>query len=232
MRMLIAGVRMVPMARAAKPTVADWKDDFLFVGNQPALDLVNTGLVMRGEPVELIADFAALVRWFQAAGLLGRDQARRLEQRWARSPEGARLVAFVRRLREMLRAEILRREAGRSIRPEVFETLNRLLAEHPMRSRLGKREGAPSIESYFEPERPDDLLAPLAYAVARLFAELPSDRVRKCASCVAQFYDSSKKGNRRWCSMQICGNREKVAAYAARQRRVARRPSYRRLETV
>src|SRR5438309_9482099 len=31
------------------------------------------------------------------------------------------------------------------------------------------------------------------------------------------FHDISKKGTRRWCSMQLCGNRLKVAACAARR---------------
>ena len=33
------------------------------------------------------------------------------------------------------------------------------------------------------------------------------------------FHDTSKKGTRRWCRMRLCGNRMKVAAYAAWQRR-------------
>jgi len=54
--------------------------------------------------------------------------------------------------------------------------------------------------------------------VATLFAEADRNRVRKCGQCVLHFHDTSKKGIRRWCSMRLCGNRLKVAAYAARQR--------------
>ena len=39
-------------------------------------------------------------------------------------------------------------------------------------------------------------------------------RVRKCACCVGHFFDTSEKGTHRWCSMGLCGNRLKVAAYA------------------
>lgn len=197
---------------------ADWRGGFLFIANQPILDLVNTALVMKGEQLELIPDFAALLRWFRAAGLVSREDARRLEQRWARSTQGAQVASTVRHLREMLRQEVLRRQAGRRLRPKTLETVNRVLASHPMKTRLRKADADPRLETYFAPSRPEDLLAPLADAAARLFAEIPRERVRKCASCVAHFYDNSKKGNRRWCSMQLCGNREKVAAYAARQR--------------
>ncbi|PYU38741.1 MAG: hypothetical protein DMG54_29400 [Acidobacteria bacterium] len=62
------------------------------------------------------------------------------------------------------------------------------------------------------------MFAPLAHSAATLFATVDHKRVRKCAQCVLHFYDTSKKGTRRWCSMQLCGNRLKVAAYAARRR--------------
>jgi predicted RNA-binding Zn ribbon-like protein len=65
---------------------------------------------------------------------------------------------------------------------------------------------------------PEDLFAPLAYGAASLFANVDRERVRKCANCIGQFYDTSNKGTRRWCSMKLCGNRLKVSAYADRQR--------------
>ncbi|PYX60939.1 MAG: hypothetical protein DMG76_00995, partial [Acidobacteria bacterium] len=49
---------------------SDRKDGFLFVGNQLALDFLNTRPVQNGEPSELLPDFSALLRWFQAADLL------------------------------------------------------------------------------------------------------------------------------------------------------------------
>jgi len=67
--------------------------------------------------------------------------------------------------------------------------------------------------------RPQLYAKPLAHSAAALFASVDRKRVRKCTRCVLHFHDTSKKGTRHWCSMQLCGNRQKVAAYAARQRR-------------
>ncbi|HEX8764672.1 MAG TPA: CGNR zinc finger domain-containing protein, partial [Candidatus Acidoferrum sp.] len=75
-----------------------------------------------------------------------------------------------------------------------------------------------SKQTWFAVDQPEDLLSPLAHSAASLFAEADRDRVRKCERCVLHFHDTSKKGTRRWCSMQLCGNRLKVAAYAARNR--------------
>jgi CGNR zinc finger protein len=46
------------------------------------------------------------------------------------------------------------------------------------------------------------------------------ERVKTCASdeCRWVFYDRSKPGNRRWCSSDRCGNREKTRTYRKRQR--------------
>jgi len=92
------------------------------------------------------------------------------------------------------------------------------MANHPMLSRLKATRSAIAKELWFEARQPEDLFAPLAHSAATIFADVDRSRVRKCAHCVLHFHDTSKKGTRRWCSMQLCGNRLKVAAYAARQR--------------
>ena len=59
------------------PQTQDWVDGFLFVGNQPALDLLNTELVSDGQTVELLPDVPALMRWFAAAGFIKAADARK-----------------------------------------------------------------------------------------------------------------------------------------------------------
>ncbi|MGG8409884.1 CGNR zinc finger domain-containing protein, partial [Streptomyces sp. 12297] len=46
------------------------------------------------------------------------------------------------------------------------------------------------------------------------------DRIRACAhdACVLHFYDTSRNGTRRWCSMAACGNRAKASRHYARSR--------------
>lgn len=45
-----------------------------------------------------------------------------------------------------------------------------------------------------------------------------TSRIRQCAAddCNLVYLDTSRSGNRRWCSMQRCGNRAKVRAHRAR----------------
>jgi predicted RNA-binding Zn ribbon-like protein len=197
---------------------SEWKGGFLFVGNQLALDFLNTCPVQGGKPMELLADFRALLLWFQAAELLSARDVANLQQRWERSARAQRTVKAVRELREKLRKQVLAWEGGSAVHPTTIDELNRLMADHPMRTRLKARGNACSTEPWFHPRDPEDLLAPLAHSAAVMFANVDRSRVRKCDQCVLHFYDTSKKGTRRWCSMQFCGNRLKVAAYAARRR--------------
>ena len=206
------------MGRAGTIHNSDLRDGFLFVGNQLALDFLNTRPVQNGEPMELLPDFSALLRWFQAAKLLSARDVANLQQKWGKSARAQRTVEAVRELREKLRKEILAWEGGGAVHRSTVDELNRLMADHPMRTKLKTSGSASATELWFEPRQPEDLLAPLAHSTATLFANVDRSRVRKCDQCVLHFHDTSKKGTRRWCSMQLCGNHLKVAAYAARQR--------------
>jgi predicted RNA-binding Zn ribbon-like protein len=200
-------------------SVTDWKAGFLFLGNNLALDFLNTRPVLNGKPEELLPDLGALLRWFRAAGLLAHGAEARFRRRWSGSATALHTVAAMRRLREKLRKGILSWEQFGSVPVPLVAELNKLLGDYPVRSRLQSLGSAFSMQLSFDPASPEDLLAPLAHAAATLFATAGRDRVRKCGNCVLHFYDTSKKGTRRWCSMRLCGNRLKVAAYAARRRR-------------
>src|SRR5438309_7462578 len=63
----------------------DWKDGFLFLANQLALDFINTRPVQDGGVIELLPDFEALLRWFRAADILTLREVGKLQQRWGDS---------------------------------------------------------------------------------------------------------------------------------------------------
>jgi len=59
---------------------------------------------------------------------------------------------------------------------------------------------------------------PVAHYAANFFATADYSAIRKCENptCILFFYDTSKNHSRRWCSMELCGNRSKVAAFRER----------------
>jgi predicted RNA-binding Zn ribbon-like protein len=201
----------------ARPN-ADWDAGFLFLGNQLTLDLLNTRPAPAGESMELLSDFSALLGWFREAGLIRASEAAEFGGRWGNTARARKTLHIVRALRESLRRAIIIWERGRAVPRPLVGELNRLLATYPMYTNLKRTKGGLATEPWFEAREPEDLIAPLAHGAASLFAGVDRKRVRKCGHCVAHFFDTSKKGGRRWCSMELCGNRRKVAAYAARQR--------------
>jgi predicted RNA-binding Zn ribbon-like protein len=60
---------------------------------------------------------------------------------------------------------------------------------------------------------PDAVTAVLAMLSIEGFFTLPRERLRSCPRCGWLFLDTSRGGKRRWCSMQVCGNREKVSRH-------------------
>jgi predicted RNA-binding Zn ribbon-like protein len=199
-------------------TPKEWIDGFLFVGNHLALDFLNTRPVLAEGPQELLPNVDALVRWLVASGVLTRKKGKALARKWRSLPQAAGLLRELLKFRERLRATVVRQEAGFSLSGAFIAELNSLLKQHPSVIALQRKGEKLDLDAAFKPEKPIDLWAPIATAVAELLSGASTARVRKCEGCIVHFLDTSKKGSRRWCSMNICGNKLKVAAYQKRKR--------------
>jgi predicted RNA-binding Zn ribbon-like protein len=63
-------------------------------------------------------------------------------------------------------------------------------------------------------------LSEMAREAVDLFSSEERERIRECAAgdCAIVFYDESRSNNRRWCSMQRCGNRAKVRTHRQKEK--------------
>jgi predicted RNA-binding Zn ribbon-like protein len=197
----------------------EWIDGFLFVANRRTLDLLNTKLVLEQGPVELLSDVHALGRWLAASKFITPSRARNLVRRWQSTPEAMTFLKDFLRFRERLRDAVLRIEAGKAPTSEFLMEMNQRLLRYPSRITLFQQEGSIVSKALFDPQHPNDLWPPILGDMTELLSEGDSRRVRQCESCFVHFFDTSKKGSRRWCSMKICGNRLKVAAYQQKKKR-------------
>jgi predicted RNA-binding Zn ribbon-like protein len=182
----------------------------LFLADDLALDFVNTKFGVGDGRREWLDSDARVLDWLQRAGLPTLKFK-------ARARRGALLDAAL-ALRESARGLIEKRKGGLIGSPAV---LNRLLALDSSFSQLvwskqqsARREQLQRVTSI------EALLVPVAQAVATLIAEADFSLVRECESsdCTVWFYDRTKAHRRRWCSMALCGNRMKVAAFRARNK--------------
>lgn len=198
--------------------VNEWIDGFLFVANKSILDFLNTKPVLEERPTELLSDVRALERWLIASDMVTSPKAKAAIRGWRLSSEAAAFLDHLITFRERLREAVVRIENGSSPTDAFLADVNSLLLQYPLLTSLHKRDGKVIRETLFELRKPTDIWAPIIDATADLLTEAEWSRIRKCESCVVHFFDTSKKGSRRWCSMNICGNKLKVAAYQRRKR--------------
>jgi predicted RNA-binding Zn ribbon-like protein len=117
--------------------------------------------------------------------------------------------------REALRA-LLHANNGSAVDPEELRSLNRA-GRGGLRVRFGEDGGAA-----LEPQLEEPISAAIGQIVAIVFTAIADgtfDRLKACPGrdCGWAFYDRSKNHSARWCSMAVCGSREKVRAHRARQ---------------
>jgi predicted RNA-binding Zn ribbon-like protein len=205
------------MRRAVREP-GEWIDGFLFVANQPILDFLNTRPVLENGPTELLPDVGALERWLIASGMASSPKLKAQVRGWRHSVHAAAFLKELIHFRERLREAVLRIEGSRSPAEDFIEEVNSRLQRYPLQTKLRKESGKLLRDVHFAPRKPADFWGPIIDAAADLLSEPNTSRIRKCESCVVHFLDTSKKGSRRWCSMNICGNKLKVAAYQRRKR--------------
>ncbi|MEV1131134.1 CGNR zinc finger domain-containing protein [Agromyces sp. NPDC049794] len=62
------------------------------------------------------------------------------------------------------------------------------------------------------------LRAAFASSAVELMTDPRLDRVKQCPGCGWLFVDTSKNRSRRWCSMEMCGGRDKALRHYRKQR--------------
>ena len=180
------------------------RDGFRFRGGHAALDFAATlARRLKADPRELLAAPEDLARWLVAAGM-------------AESPtkvSNADLAA-ARALREAVYALAEAPIHGRAPAGQDVATLNRL-ADGP--AAVPWLDGEGSLRWHGDTTA---LLALLAREAVLLLGGADRARIRQCEAegCALLFLDMSRAGDRRWCSMQGCGNKAKVAEFRRRRR--------------
>ncbi|MFI6299425.1 CGNR zinc finger domain-containing protein [Nonomuraea sp. NPDC050790] len=147
------------------------------------LDLVDTVWMDHGTLVDQFDTPEGVRAWLDDHGL----------------PGGDGMIGHLVEARAAMRAMLEGRGPG---------ALNAVLAHGSRRPLIGEA-GPDELLVLDDPSWEAAWLA--AADLVRVLAERP-DRVRHCGNprCVLWFLDVSKNGSRRWCSMEVCGNRAKV----------------------
>ena len=190
---------------------------FTSFGNDPALDFLNTTPMGDGAPVERIVSFTALVDFLVEKELIAQDDGAHARRTW---PHADASLARARSIRERFRAIVLEITSGNVPSARGLAKLNSELRDATGGEYVEVRATQDGLTRCHRLRRegPDDVLTPLARAITAFLTEAELEYVRKCEdpTCVMYFLDTSKNHRRRWCSMDLCGNRNKVEAYRER----------------
>ena len=192
---------------------------FLFVGNHPCLDLINTQLIVKGEPKDLLESVDDLYSWLRQARLLTASQGE-FAQAHPRNEKAEFLLERARIFRATIRIVAERVAAGKAVPDSAVGTINQFLAQRPGYTELVRTKEGFKRRFHSLATQPVEFLAPLLETASDLLSSGRLHFIKKCANpaCILYFLDTTKNHTRNWCSMQLCGNRMKVAAHYRRSR--------------
>jgi predicted RNA-binding Zn ribbon-like protein len=182
-----------PAGRAAAPPPLDLVQDF-----------VNTEIPEWAR--DDIATPALLETWLRGRGLLESDAAV--------TADG---FVAARELRAALRELALLNTVGEEPGDELRALLASALSRAALRFEL---DGSGRLVGVPDGAAEDRALAAIAAVVVEAQVSGAWRRLKACRkeSCRWLFYDRSRNASSSWCSMSICGNRVKTAAYRRRRR--------------
>jgi predicted RNA-binding Zn ribbon-like protein len=200
----------------------------VFFADDRGLDFLNS----IGAPVDTLVEWIGngedLLDWLVEAELIDPAQATAIRAN-AFPGELDEVAAQARALREWFRGFVLA-HLGRPLPSKaltLLEPLNRVLERgesyDAIAGRSKDRTNRGNLPG-FELRRlrrcvtPNALLLPIAEALAHLVCQEDFSLVRECERklCTFLFLDRTNGRARRWCSMAICGNRAKQAAFRRR----------------
>ncbi|WP_329117980.1 CGNR zinc finger domain-containing protein [Streptomyces sp. NBC_01465] len=176
-----------------------------FDSGRICLDLVATGV----HPVEQLDCGERLAAWLTGAGLLPPDTTLPADPAWLSG-----FIELREYVRQLVRAEIADRPADTAL-----DRVNAYASGSPPALKAVRLPDGTLVKSFANAPHRDALLAVVARDTVDLLTD-PAARalLRQCEgdSCARLYLDTSRGRRRRWCSSEVCGNRERVARHRRR----------------
>lgn len=205
-------------------TLQSWE----FIGGRVCLDFVNSvdirrttegGSVRYTVQGEMLREYRDLVNWSREAGILNHRNASVLLGRGRKEAKNVLKRAID--VREAMHRIFLRVLAHKA--PDASDTaiLNEECARALQHRTLLFSDGRFQWRFRAEVTESDSMLWPVVLSCAELLVSGDLPRIRECPgqNCGWLFLDESRNGSRHWCSMNTCGNREKIRRFRRRHRR-------------
>lgn len=205
-----------------------------FIADDRALDFLNSLARPWGDEIEWLGCGHDLLDWLDQAKMVPSTVLKQFRDK-VYMKECDAIAVQARELREWFRSFVIS-HAGKPISSSVFtelDGLNHLLAQDNTYCQIqtenlyDQKVGKDGTQLHWKQQRrwnsPAALLLPLAQAIGKLICQNNFESIKGCKGpkCILWFLDISQNHTRQWCSMAVCGNRAKAAAFREREKNKA-----------
>ncbi|MEH6445824.1 MAG: CGNR zinc finger domain-containing protein [Oceanospirillaceae bacterium] len=179
------------------------KPTFYFVANNLAIDFVNTTIQKQQAAYELINNPAEFLFWAADAG--AKLQAN----------QPAFEMQAIYHLRRALKTLFEAKMQNITFPEPDLAILNQHLINAPVQQKLLLVAQEMLLQPVNSQLSIAGFLGEIAHQAAQVLISANKQPIKSCASekCILMFLDTSRSKKRRWCSMDLCGNRAKAAAF-------------------
>ncbi|GAA5416484.1 hypothetical protein Pryu01_01519 [Paraliobacillus ryukyuensis] len=188
------------------------ESNFPLISGYISLDLVNTEVVRNGTRYDLLTKSEDVINWVNTLleeNILQTKQISENVEEWA-----SQVLPTLREIRSFLRKGYESLADGEDLSEGWINYLETVIEKAPFTYKVENKELIPVPIG-----QPSNVLISLvALDAIKLYTRNKLSSIHRCAnpSCVLLFIDT--RGRRKWCSMKICGNREKVTRFQRRQK--------------
>lgn len=186
------------------------------LGGTAWINLVNTRYISEKQIMDTLNEPSSTIQWLEKNNLLRESDFLALENEELLNS----LIVELRSLRDLSKMILsdLEQQGGLSV--SVTEQLKRLTEQ----VKISLTIDSESDKLKLVPEgrtTGDHVGYIIIHSIIQTLGTISFNRIRKCADseCRLYFVDTSKSGKRRWCSMELCGNRNKAAEFYARKKK-------------
>jgi predicted RNA-binding Zn ribbon-like protein len=187
-----------------------------FLGGDLSLDFVNTVHDRHEEPVkELLQNYWDLVTWVYFADAINECQKEKLLQKGQENQiKASQVYKDALHLRETFYDLILNLINQGDAFTANIQLINQWLSRAFSNLELAQLNGHFVLDWNTEDFELESVLWPIIRAFADLVTSEDINRIKQCVNCGYLFFHTLKNKSRRWCSMEICGNRVKARRFA------------------
>lgn len=192
-------------------------DKLLFVlGGTAWINLVNTTYFSNKQKIDILVDPSSTFQWLEENNLLRESDSLALENEELLDS----LIVELHSLRHLSKMILSDLEQQGKFSLNTTDQFKRLVKQVNVSLTIVPEHDKLKLASEGITAR-DHVLYNIVYSIIHTLDSISINRIRKCEhqECSLYFVDKSKSGKRRWCSMELCGNRKKAAEFYARKKK-------------